>query len=177
MPAAPRQGPGKQGAGPERGGDRDLRLSGSDTLQLHQSLVDSLSLVGLLSIEVVEKHFLDLYLMLRALGPAFDWDGFLAPRRRERVEKACVNVLAVFLELWDCAGELPGLAAALRARHRLIELDGAGEAVALIERPRGNRENRTWYRRVYPRSLPRFWAWRLTRDLPHTLARAGRRRP
>jgi hypothetical protein len=124
-----------------------------------------------------EKHFLDLYLMLRAFGRDLDWEGFLARRRRERVERPCVNVLAVFLELWDCAGELPELAAALRARRRLIELDGPGEAVALIERPRGNRENRTWYRRVYPRSLPRFWAWRLTRDLRHTLTRAGGQRP
>jgi hypothetical protein len=40
--------------------NRDLRLSQSDTLQLHQALVDSLSLIGLLSIDVVKPYFLDL---------------------------------------------------------------------------------------------------------------------
>ncbi|HKV09413.1 MAG TPA: hypothetical protein VJ725_14815 [Thermoanaerobaculia bacterium] len=40
--------------------DRDLRLSENDTRQLHQALVDSLSLIGLLSIDVVKPYFLDL---------------------------------------------------------------------------------------------------------------------
>jgi hypothetical protein len=50
-------------------------------------------------------------------------------------------------------------------------LSDAEEAAVLVERPRGSPESRLWFRRVYPRSPSRYWAWRLTRDLPHTLAR------
>jgi len=120
------------------------------------------------------KHFLDLQLMLNALEPALDWDRFCAQRRREGVLRACVNVLDVFLTVWDRAGELPATARAVAGRQRLLEVYSDEEAFALVERPRGNAENRTWFSRVYPRSELRYWARRLTRDLPHTLARLAR---
>ena len=117
------------------------------------------------------KHFLDLYLMLRTLDPQIDWERFCERQREQGVLKVSINVLAVFLALWNCAGEFPGAAGALGRRLRLVELRDAGEALALMERPRGSLENRAWFRRVYPRSASRYWAWRLTRDLRHTLAR------
>jgi hypothetical protein len=117
------------------------------------------------------KHLLDLYLMLRALEPRLDWEALFGEQRRQGVLKASVNVLAVFLSLWGCAPELPDLVRALRRRLRLVELRDAEEALALVERPRGSAENRLWFRRVYPRSPSRYWAFRLTQDLPHTLAR------
>jgi hypothetical protein len=116
-----------------------------------------------------EKHFLDLYLMLRALH--FDWEAWLRQQARQGELRASVNVLAVFLSLWECAAEFPRLLRALERHLRLVELRGAEEALALIERPRGSAENRLWFRRVYPRSPSRYWTWKLTRDLPHTLAR------
>jgi hypothetical protein len=123
------------------------------------------------------KHFLDLYLLLRAIDADLDWDAFFARRQRERLARACVNVLAVLLEVWECADELPGAARGVRDRRGEVELRDHAEALALLERPRGNEENRAWFRRVHPRSAPRWWAWRLTYDLPHTLARlrSGRR--
>jgi hypothetical protein len=53
-------------------------------------------------------------------------------------------------------------------RHQLRD---AEEAVVLMERPRRSPGNRLWFRRVDPRSPSRYWAWRLTRDLAHALAR------
>jgi hypothetical protein len=125
------------------------------------------------------KHFLDLYLLLRAIDPEIDWDAFFARRQHERLARACVNVLAVLLEVWECADALPGAARAVRDRRAQVELCDRAEALALVERPRGNEENRAWFRRVHPRSAPRYWAWRLTYDLPYTLARlrSGRRSP
>jgi hypothetical protein len=117
------------------------------------------------------KHFLDLYLLLRGIDRELDWDAFFARRQRERLARPCVNALAVLLLLWECADELPGAARAVRDRRGEVELRDRAEALALVERPRGNQENRAWFRRVHPRSLPRWWAWRLTADLPHTLAR------
>ena len=117
------------------------------------------------------KHFLDLYQILRALDSHLDWERFCARQREQGVLKASINVLAVFFALWGCAAEFPGAADALGRRLRMVELRDAEEALALMERPRGSVENRVWFRRVYPRSPSRYWAWRLTRDLPHTLAR------
>jgi hypothetical protein len=117
------------------------------------------------------KHFLDLYQILRALDSDLDWDRFCARQREQGALKPAVNVLAVFFALWGCAAEFPRAARALQDRLRLVELRDAEEALALMERPRGNLENRVWFRRVYPRSASRYWAWRLTRDLPYTLAR------
>jgi hypothetical protein len=117
------------------------------------------------------KHFLDLYLMLRALEPRTDWEGFCEHQREQGVLKVAINVFAVFFALWGCAPEFPAVSRALDRRLRLVELRDAEEAVVLVERPRGSPENRLWFRRVYPRSPSRYWAWRLTRDLPHTLAR------
>jgi len=117
------------------------------------------------------KHFLDLYLMLRALDSQINWERFCDRQREQGVLKVCINVLAVFLALWGCAAEFPGAALALGRRLRLVELRDAEEALALMERPRGSALNRVWFRRVYPRSPSRYWAWRLTRDLPHTLTR------
>jgi hypothetical protein len=117
------------------------------------------------------KHFLDLYLMLRVLDAPTDWEGFCERQREQGVLKASINAMAVFFALWGCAEEFPGAAGALQRRLRLVELRDAAEAVALMERPRGSAESRVWFRRVYPRSAYRHWAWRLTRDLPHTLAR------
>jgi hypothetical protein len=119
------------------------------------------------------KHLLDLHLMLRALEPRLDWEGFFRERRRQGVLKASVNALAVFLSLWGCAPEFPSLRRAFSRRLRQVELRDAAEAFALFERPRGSAENRLWFRRVYPRSAPRYWAFRLTQDLPHTLGRLG----
>lgn len=124
----------------------------------------------------VAKHFLDLHLMLRAVEHSLDWEGCFDDWARQGVLRPCVNVLAVFSVVWECAGELPRLASALERRWSLVELRDEAEAVALLERPRGNDENRVWRRRVYPRSPWHRVASQLTLDLPHALSGFGRSR-
>jgi hypothetical protein len=52
----PRRGEKK----PKADDDHELRISRTGTLQLHQALAESLSLIGLLSIDVVKPYYLDL---------------------------------------------------------------------------------------------------------------------
>jgi hypothetical protein len=122
------------------------------------------------------KHFLDLHLMLRELDSSVRWEDFCQRQREQGWLRVAINVLAIYLNVWDCAAELPGVSRSLTKRLRQVELRDGAEALALLERPRGNPENPVWYRRVHPRSRWRSWIWRTTRDLPHTLARATRPR-
>jgi hypothetical protein len=117
------------------------------------------------------KNFLDLDLLLRQMAGGVDWEAFLVEREREGLLKVAVNVLAIYLLLWGGATAFPELARAVEPRKRLVELRDIEDAVGLVTRPKGNHENRYWFRRVYPRSPAIYWTWRLTRDLPYTLGR------
>jgi len=119
------------------------------------------------------KQFLDLYLLLRAREHEIDWKAFFARRADEGLLRICVNVLAILLLVWNSREEFPALAQALEERRRLVELRDEAEAVALLERPRGNAENHLWRRRVLPSSRWVGLALRLTIDLPHTLSGLG----
>jgi hypothetical protein len=120
------------------------------------------------------KQFLDLYLALRRVP--VDWDEFFAARERQDMQIASATALAIFLALWDVADEFPELCEALRHRRRWVELRDAREALALVERPRGNRQNRAWFRRLRPQPGNSDWAWRASLDLPNTLTRRFRPR-
>jgi len=117
------------------------------------------------------RCFLDLHLILRAQQPELDWEGFLARRDAESLAKPCVNVLAVYLAVWPVAAEFPGLTRAILRRRGMVQIRDAAEAVAIVERPRGNPENLLWFQRAYPYDTLSDWARRLTVDLPRTLAR------
>ena len=121
------------------------------------------------------KHFLDLYLVLRGLGQALNWERFLAKREQEGLLKVSLNVLAVFLTLWDCAEEFPELALAIEQRRRRVELRDARDALALVTRPRHSQENRVWFQRLCAGSPLAYWSWCLSLDLPHMLRRAWAR--
>ena len=97
---------------------------------------------------------------------------FGRPRRAdEGLLRICVNVLAILVVVWKCREEFPELGQALEQRRRLVELRDEAEAVALLERPKGNAENHVWRRRVLPTSRWTGLVLRLTVDLPHTLSR------
>jgi hypothetical protein len=117
------------------------------------------------------RCFLDLHLILRAHGEAFDWEAFLTRRRAEALEKPCVNVLAVHLAVWRTGAEHPRLREAVARRRSLVQLRDADEALAIVQRARGNPENPVWYQRAYPYDALGDWARRLTLDLPRTLTR------
>lgn len=107
------------------------------------------------------KQMLDLYLLLRAIDAAFDWDGFLAAREREALLDVSVNVLTVVTALFEAGGEWPRLAAALDARSHLADRDSREGAVALAFAELKHEASLAWFARVYPGSmalyLARFW--------------------
>ncbi len=117
------------------------------------------------------RCFLDLYLILRAQGDALDWEGFLARRHAESLDKPCVNVLAVFVSVWRVGAEFPGLRRALERRLAMVQIRDTAEALAIVQRPRDNPENPVWFQRAYPYDAFGDWARRLTLDLPRTLSR------
>lgn len=119
------------------------------------------------------KHFLDLYLVLRAFGPSWSWEEFLRRRRGEGLVKTSVNILALLVTLWDCAEEFPGLARALESRRQLLEIRSADDALALVSRPRRSLENLAWYKRLGSRTTLGYLRWSLFQDLPHTLTRGA----
>jgi hypothetical protein len=121
------------------------------------------------------RHFLDIYLMLRALqpagSPAPDWDAWLDRRDAQVLLKPWVNVLALLLAVWHVAGEFPALAAAVCRRRERIEIRDEAEATELLLQPRGDDVNEIWYRRAYPYSRRAEFAWRWLREPHRTLAR------
>jgi hypothetical protein len=108
------------------------------------------------------KSLLDLYLWLRPLDAACDWEAFLARRAAENLLAVAVNVLDLVVELFEARDELPRLAAALE-RHRGLRVIRDREGVyALVGAPRKAPASFEWFSRVYPGSVPRyllgFWA-------------------
>ena len=116
------------------------------------------------------RHLVDLHMVLRGLSQALDAEQFLARRARQRLVMPCVNVLAVFLALWDAADDVPELAEAVLRRRGLVQIRGAGDAQGLLFGADAA-EGRRWFRRAYPYDAFDTWARRLTVDLPFTLSR------
>ena len=156
-----------------------FRLDGRDHLTLGDEHALTFALIALCGDlrrgACHARHFLDLYLMLRALepadGPAPDWDAWLARRDAQVLLKPCVNVLALLLSVWHVADEFPALAAAVCRHAARIEIRDEAEATALLLRPRGDDVNETWYRRAYPYSRHAEFAWRWRREPARSLAR------
>jgi Uncharacterised nucleotidyltransferase len=116
------------------------------------------------------KQVLDLYLLLRAVDAAFDWDGFFAARDREALGGVSVNVLTVVTTLFEAAGEWPRLAAALDARSRLVDRDSCEGARALAFAGRKDEASLAWFARVYPGSLALYLAQFWYGGFPDNLA-------
>lgn len=117
------------------------------------------------------KHLLDLYLFLRALECELDWEAFFARRAGEGLRDLCLNVLALFLVVWECAEEFQGLARVLDRHRGRVALRVPADAFGLMERPPRSRENHAWRRRVYPRSRWHALGSSLILDLPYTVSR------
>ncbi len=117
------------------------------------------------------KLFLDLYLSTRSLEAGWCWETFFAARRVDGLEKLTVNVFALLLELWDCAGEFQDLAAAIDARASLLEIQSPSDADAIMARAAKDPTNRILHDRLHTRSTLESLMRRYTLDLPHTAAR------
>jgi hypothetical protein len=123
------------------------------------------------------KLFLDLYVFCRTLGSDWSWEAFFAARRSQRLEKLAVNVCALVLDLWDCAGEFPELATGVDRRAKMLEIASSAAADEILSRPRGNLENKRLMKRIYRGGSAVAVARRIAKDLPHAAAHvAGLRR-
>jgi Uncharacterised nucleotidyltransferase len=115
------------------------------------------------------KSFVDLYFILRQLGGRIDWEIFLAHRRREKIQRISVNVLAFFFELFNCRREFPEVAAALERERRHVEILPSGYHQALIDASPGAVQNKQWAAGIYECSRLHVFLWWLV-SLPFRLA-------
>jgi Uncharacterised nucleotidyltransferase len=100
------------------------------------------------------KAFIDLYLILSKVSPQIDWEAFLEFRKRERIRKVSLTVLALFLGFFDCRDNFRELAAVVAREEKLLKLLPARHHQALIETSPGATWNKLWASNVY--ECPRF---------------------
>jgi hypothetical protein len=113
------------------------------------------------------KAFVDLYFILRALGPRVDWPQFLENRKRERILQISLNMLASCLELFNCAEEFPDVAQAVAQNGRFRKLSSE-QLMDLLDAPLGALRNRVWAVRLYECSRTHVFLWWLV-SLPFRL--------
>lgn len=112
------------------------------------------------------KAFVDLQFILLTLDARIDWSRFFENRRREKLRGVSVSVLALFLELFDCADRLPRVAAAVTSQRLGTTSVGAAD---LLSAPRGALRNKLWAADYYECSRFRVFLWWLV-SLPFRVA-------
>jgi hypothetical protein len=115
------------------------------------------------------KSFVDLYFILRELGLRIDWERFVENRRREKILKISVNVLALFLDLFDCRDRFPAVNTMVGREHALVKRVSSEDAAAFLEASVGALQNKLWAAGVYECSRVHVFLWWLS-SLPFRLA-------
>lgn len=105
------------------------------------------------------KHFVDLYLTVKGLGPQFDWSAFMQQRHAERTDVLCRESLAMLCDLFPQDDTLEPLAVAIANGER------HSDVVQLLENPRGCLENQLWLNRRCPTAPLSTATWYLRRGL------------
>ena len=93
--------------------------------------------------------FIDLYLILSALSDRLDWGRFLENRKRESIEQISVNMLALFLDLFDCPDRFPEVATAVAREDRLLKKVSLEDVATLLEASPGALRNKLWAAGIY----------------------------
>jgi hypothetical protein len=114
------------------------------------------------------KSFVDLYFILSGLGPRIDWERFVENRRREKILKISVNVLALFLDLFDCRDRFPVVAQLVARERALVKGVSSENAAAFLEASLGALQNKRWAAGVYECSRVQLFLWWLA-SLPFRL--------
>lgn len=114
------------------------------------------------------KSFVDLYFILSALGPRIDWEKFVENRRREKILRISVNVLALFLDLFDCRDRFPAVAKFVARERALVKRVSSENTAALLEASLGSLQNKRWAAGVYECSRVHVFLWWLV-SLPFRL--------
>jgi len=115
------------------------------------------------------KSFVDLYYILGAVSRSLDWDKFLAHREREKIRRISVNMLAWFLEFFQCSDRFPEVAAVVVREQGRLKVISAGYRHTLIEASPGALGNKMWAAGVYDCSRVQVFLWWLV-SLPFRLA-------
>jgi len=121
------------------------------------------------------RSLVDLYMMVRALHGEVDWDRFLEDRRTENIFKISVNVLNLFLRVFDCNRDFPDLARAIDRRRSELEGDNPVTIETLVSHSRVGMSHRLWASRLYEISRLRllFW-WMISMPFRRAAFRAGK---
>ena len=105
------------------------------------------------------KSFVDLYAMLRRLGPNIEWREFFRRRSAERLLRLSVNVLDLSLQVLDCEADFPELAAAIAENgHSLLFSDNRSK-LDLLRPAKLAYRGKAWALRLYDTSLLRALCW------------------
>jgi Uncharacterised nucleotidyltransferase len=115
------------------------------------------------------KTFVDLYFILNALESKLDWDSFVENRRREKILRISVNVLALFLDLFDCREHFASVAQLVGRQQILLKRVSAQDSAALLEASIGSIQNKLWTAEMYDCSRLQLFLWWLI-SLPFRLA-------
>jgi hypothetical protein len=115
------------------------------------------------------KAFADLYFILKVANSSMDWKQFLSNRGRERILGISVNVLTLFLEMFQCRDEFAEMAGALESCRGLIQDVSPIERFELIQARQGSLNNKLWASRLYDCSRFHVFMWWLV-SLPFRLA-------
>jgi hypothetical protein len=115
------------------------------------------------------KAFVDLYRILSTVDRNLDWTKFVENRRRERILSISMNMLALFLKLFDCTERFPHVADVVGRNRRLSGSVSCNDGMALLEASPGALKNKFWGASLYECSRTQVFLWWLG-SLPFRLA-------
>ena len=73
------------------------------------------------------RPLVDLHVILERLGDETDWTAFFGRREAERTARLCINVLALFLTVFECEDQFPALTRSLEKRIARLAITGERE--------------------------------------------------
>ena len=115
------------------------------------------------------KGFVDLYFILAALSRSIDWEQFLNRRKRERIERICVAVFTLLLDVFNCSDKFPELATVVARKRDLLERVSLEDFEFLLTASPGTLINKLWAADLYDCSRLHVLLWWIV-SLPFRLA-------
>jgi putative nucleotidyltransferase-like protein len=115
------------------------------------------------------KAFVDLYYILASVSQRINWEQFLANRKRERILKISLNVLSLFLNLFECADRFSEVATVVDRNRNLLKRISSEDIECLLSASPGALKNRLWATDLYDCSRTHVFLWWLV-SLPFRLA-------
>ena len=115
------------------------------------------------------KAFVDLYFILASVSQRINWEQFLANRKRERILGISLNVLSLFLNVFECADKFPELATVVDRNRNLLKSISSENIEGLFSASPGAFKNRLWATDLYDCSRTHVFLWWVV-SLPFRLA-------